>query len=1358
MSITKTVVAGAIAKILSAGMTAFTPFFADAAWSVDDSGNYVKWDLSVTDGYYNDAANWAGGVVPANGQLGKYAYIDKDTTNPQDLTIRIPQGGFSENSGTYFRSLNTAGKSRTITFDVRGTSWEKTGAEYGNASAGFTYGIGTSNPIFQFTGIKTDGTKPVFRMTDVLLRFCSDSKKEDVYLDQGVFDCLNEGEAGFNKIYMGYKQEMDFHVSSNATFIGSTIYLCAPNNFPCDSRIIFEGGSGHKIEQIDLMPSYVGGATGNGAWLIIKGDTNARFKTINAGHKNTQSIYGNVILSNDVNISSYEIYLGSAATNTGTLKMSDNARYSVDKYFRLGNAPMATGIVEMVSRSYLSTDAVRMGSQVSSRGMMTIADNAQISCESLNFGNANYLNGSGFINLSGDAVMTVNGEIANVAKSGSTEESGISIANNAELSVKSIDGNGMTSFVANGGTVTIPSDAAGATLGSFTSATIDSNGLTLNAQADVAVDAAFTGAGALTIAGSGEVSLTKSCLNDKIILSPLAKAKFTADAISMGGVVLGDHSILSVEANVTLAALDAAGSDARIKIADGASLTITDTAAITNVVSFIIDENTTIGDHAVITAGADATLDASKFAVLNLTSGKKFTPSLSGDGKTLSVNVQSVEGATDYTWTGASGNDWNNAANWSPSTGVPSLNDNVIIAAGEQSASIALAEIAVVNSITVQSGDVSLTGAQQLVILGENAITVSGGSLTIANPLALKPAVTVSVQEGAALNLEGEIICYEGKVAFNKVGFGALKVAGDNAILDVDWIIPGGINTFVGGSSLGRDTDSVNGLVLSNNTFRYEGEAAIIRRPINFRKKNTECPAMFDVEGDLTFADFTVEGAPSGYVKTGIGTLKFELADDEQTLVNCGVGASAAKTNMDNELAPAENGMITSWAGLATLTVFEGKLQIIGRGKDSAEVSAPKTCIVGGNYVARATPELVFEDINIRFASGAYPFNIAHKIAEESLPPKLTLIDAYVNVVNDINLNSCTNWNDDVASMLVMTNSTVTKFTMNAAKETGLKKVVLAENSILTAPASNFTRIRNADISIDSGSRIIYPQSSDPSNRFVMDTTKVSLFIGEDAELEVGRFVGDGSSGPGQFEFNGGTLRLDDPNQWSGVDLANRVKLMLGAKGINIKTVENVTHTFAIPFFGEGTVTKTGAGTCAFTTLLQAKHSATGSDATTIPAFHNVGGLVVAEGTAILQAAAIAPTNENFAVTVRSGAALNLNGDTFNLASLNGGGVVSNGTLSTTLFVGAEGYAAPTFDNVTFGAMTVDMGLSEEDNSLRLGDAFVIARFIGAVTPNLTNWKGVRTGKTRKLSFAMNEDNEIVAAVEGASGMVIIIR
>ncbi len=63
-----------MSRLTVAGLAAVMAMAMACADTVDPS-HEVAWLSSVTDGVYNDPANWTGGVVPADGADGHYGVI-----------------------------------------------------------------------------------------------------------------------------------------------------------------------------------------------------------------------------------------------------------------------------------------------------------------------------------------------------------------------------------------------------------------------------------------------------------------------------------------------------------------------------------------------------------------------------------------------------------------------------------------------------------------------------------------------------------------------------------------------------------------------------------------------------------------------------------------------------------------------------------------------------------------------------------------------------------------------------------------------------------------------------------------------------------------------------------------------------------------------------------------------------------------------------------------------------------------------------------------------------------------------------------------------------------------------------------
>ena len=97
--------------------------------------------------------------------------------------------------------------------------------------------------------------------------------------------------------------------------------------------------------------------------------------------------------------------------------------------------------------------------------------------------------------------------------------------------------------------------------------------------------------------------------------------------------------------------------------------------------------------------------------------------------------------ATTYFWIGPSGGDWNNAANWNPSTGFPNSPDDIAIVNGGTSA----LEIAIPNNVRPVLRQLRVSGSGLISIVGPTT------ALSLA-PLAGQPAIDYTGTGGLVIN------------------------------------------------------------------------------------------------------------------------------------------------------------------------------------------------------------------------------------------------------------------------------------------------------------------------------------------------------------------------------------------------------------------------------------------------------------------------------------------------------------------------------------------------------------------------------------------------------------------------------
>lgn len=174
--------------------------FAVFAAPMDDD-KYVDWLSGVTEGYYNDSANWTDGILPENGKDGFYGRIDIRT---HDVTVKVPKEGLVENSGMFILGESPS-RDCKFTIDTRGTFWEKKGVVAVNNwwGVGFANNLNSGSHVFNFEDFSsTANNSTVFRFENALFEWNTKLNTQNKK-NSSEFH-LREGKLKFNKaFYLG---------------------------------------------------------------------------------------------------------------------------------------------------------------------------------------------------------------------------------------------------------------------------------------------------------------------------------------------------------------------------------------------------------------------------------------------------------------------------------------------------------------------------------------------------------------------------------------------------------------------------------------------------------------------------------------------------------------------------------------------------------------------------------------------------------------------------------------------------------------------------------------------------------------------------------------------------------------------------------------------------------------------------------------------------------------------------------------------------------------------------------------------------------------------------------------------------
>ncbi len=1407
-------------------------------WAASIADNsYTKW-FGGPVGRYDEPTNWEGGVAPHDG-MTLLGWLNATA----DVTLKFPEGGLSENGSLLFGASQNVAE-RTITFDTLGTWWEKGVTDKYNYAFAFHQATANATAIATQVAVGHNvKTTPLFILSNAVLRAVSakstlpsaaaDHSFLTLNLDRGLWDFVNSrgvklGDdsvyfAGDNVLTLGGHNVAQLYLSPESTFNAKTVNVGSNSDArsPDAMYALVALGGTHQITRVLRLGMHgINAGKTNHACLEALGEAKvfAGNQLFIAGHDNC---IGHVIVSNKAEVTANNVYAGGFENSNygkysyGEINLSDDAVFTANGAVRMGFYNCATGVVHLADSSrfvltstseplYMGWGANGNDAHPDTVAVVSLDGESRVDIrKGVNMGvgvraqTEIRVGGEKALFSCGDVVMmpvhaTANAKIVLTGKGRfetpsiqgkadlTTGSGTIALADNAVLSAARILGEGALALTADGGTVEFPSTAAENTISNLKSAEIRAGGLTIDAKKEVALNTVFSGAGTLTLTGVGAFTAQGVSTHAETRLADNVHLTLTDGAKLGNKLTLGAGATLTVPAGVTaeIKALSVPGGVAFVRLGVGAKVSVTDALDLAGALTLVMDDATAIGtsyDVLSVPAGAET----STITVLNATTGRTYTPTWTDNS--LSVSVTESLGTT-CTWQGTDGN-WNDPANWS-SRKVPTINDDVILIS---EGTIALSGTTAARTLKLATTDQLTLSGEGTLFLGD-ALTVNSGAVTLAVPLSLPAECAATLLAGSTTTVSRALMNVAGKTRFEKTGSGALVVSGDNSLLDVDWILEGGLTTFKGPAAFGKDTTSVEGLSLKDNTVRYEGEPASILRPVRTLGQYAVC---FDTAGDLTFRDAalsSVDGRNRWLVKTGGGTLTFSFAEGTHELTKSVENTTRPNPNAYSEnpqyiwynkatsvFAPNEHGEIVNRNGLNPLTIVEGKFAVTGAGKSKTTVNAWHAMWIGSSgCFAAVSPELYAADVHLNAHDAdlnnnserrGYRCGIGQSYVEGSALPKVTLVNARWDtreIRTEVFEGADTVYRE-VAFSLV--NSHL--YTSSLHTSTNIVQVISSDASSQFEVKQGY-RLRAGSVDAKGSTYLM-----------AIGNGTVGLVLGENldvrftdnARVVCDLFWGNRASVPRVTPFHawfdGATLQLSKGGYdfaFSLIENPAQNDVTIGPSGLTLQIPSANEHCVAFPFRGEGRLTKSGAGVAVFTKALdwaagfseiQPYHLSTNKDRvytneTEVAVLENAGGLLIQEGAAVIRGGAAV---ETYPVEIAVGASLSLNGDAVALGAVTGGGTVSDGTLSATLLsVGKDG-VVPTFANVAFGEMLVDCG----GDAGPLGTTYKVAHVDG-MNALSGSWKAANVEEGRKLSFTLDAHGDVLAKVESTGGMVIIIR
>lgn len=1359
------------------GLLALGTVLAARAADPLDADRRVAWLAAVTDGVYSDAANWTGRELPANGADGKYGVI---SFQQNDVTVRAPAEGLVENSGTIF--LGTGAGRHTLTLDTRGTFWRKTGVKSVNDwwCSPFAANVGGQH-VFNFEGCAKNvaNTDPVWEFADALFTWTSEAATRQT------FDLLS-GTFTFSKnLYLGsVGGTVDFFIHPGARLeSGAWAAFQQRGNARTTTTVL---GGRHTLAELMLKDE---NADGGSTWFVLTNDAAVAVRgSLKLGARSDRNQNGlshgllDLFGTSRMAVTN-AAYLGAGSEifpnlrNQGTITLHDAATFYAHNDTFVGRTQCATGIVMVAGgAAYLTRSTASSGGCVSlgvgsnavgrlvvqddgrfacggvlalgsgpyATGVMTVKDRGRVTC-GLKTGNWLTLatgaeSAFGRLEMADDAVLTLGdgacvemtyGSVAaqaEIALAGRARLEGgqwsyvtnkcptagaasISLADEAVLSMRAVFGaipgteEAGLGLAADGGTLV----AAGAgplpvPYLSGCLATLGARGLTFDTgRHDVVIDQAFTavdGASEATFTKTGPGTLTVRRNSDHPRTHVAAgRLAFAADAMRFGRHLSLARGVCLVLPEKGCLTADEIAFDGELCLMAPATSALGTPRAILKLTTPLTDQQLA---HLVVVNGED---------------GKAYAFTGAEDG-TVSLTVTEAT-ADARTWTGAAGTSWHEEENWDPAA-VPTGGDDVTVAA---SATLAVADLAAVRSLAVGAG-------ASVAVTGKGPIRVGAG---------------VDVPEGASLDWAVPLLGVGG--TFEKRGAGQLTVSGDQgATMQNDWRLVGGRTVFTSGAALGADTTSAAALTLSNNTFRYTGEAAAVRRPVTLLG---ELPCMFDIVGDLTFRDFRmafVQG-DAGLVKTGAGTLTLQVPSGTTTLSV--LTASPRKGNVDvtGVFAPSAAGEVANWDGAGQFSVLDGCVEIVGAGKAASTVKQEHQGSIGGSGWPSATaPELRLRDVTfVQGGGGGFHLLMDQQTAAGSRGARLVLDNADMTCNGlDIGYNKINGNAETVCPELTITNGTLDiSWQLRVPVNSGMAPVVrvgagglIRRKSTTAAGGVWFSHTLDARFEDGGTLEVTLPQCV-----YFGGSARGEVVFARGGGLTTSRFLALNGQTEAALVFDGGFAAFtQDGGISAGTPAATCLRADAG--GGELRVGAGVSHALALPLDGTGTFTKTGAGTLVLTNDLAITASydknwvqifSFAETGATTPKLVNEGGLVVAEGTVRCVAGTV-PERTRVAGT----------------------GTLSGVFTSLTLAVEPGATEALTFANLTAQTVFVDFGVAADAAPLPVGTRTAVAHLDDAARFGAVAWKGGSVGAGRLVTFTCEEQTVVATVTSG--GTMLILR
>ena len=957
-------------------------------------------------------------------------------------------------------------------------------------------------------------------------------------------------------------------------------------------------------------------------------------------------------------------------------------------------------------------------------------------------------------------------------------------------------GKGKAILSAAGGTV-VPTAADETLIEKFDEATLGAGGLTIEVPAEVPVKVAqaFTdetaGEGVIVKAGEGTLTATANSAHGVTRIEG-GTVTFGAGVTEFGKNLVLAGGTYTVDGTFPFESLQLgdAGSVGTLVLATPGKLPITDAAkfVVSNgVIRFTASP--ALGDYAFIelTGDVDKTM-FDRLAILDPDGNNRygFTFDAEGGKTTVTLKVVDVSSITDVTWTGSESGAWATDANWIGDSKATALN-NAVFPAEATTKQVAVDRNEAADKLKFTGGEYAVSGEGQLTAYG--MLVTNGATATVSAPVVPKGSFSLDVAEDAALDFASPFAGLSAGELVKK-GLGPLALTGSRTLNTLDWNLRGGRTTVTNDVAIGG---SAAGVIVGACTLGFP-EGGTYVHDVALDAGSTDQFSVMDVAQDTVISG-ALDSVSGAFIKRGTGTLEVDypagsyVASVGQGAFDRNIAPNVAKwsvplvfpENGESPVISTDGG--ANNVGLGGFNVAEGLVRL--KGDSTTTLAQTNWTVVGVNYPEQAAEAeleisgLTFDNSTASARANFRRFVIGQR-TDKDVPfrhPTLRVIDGATLKAQGIWVG--TSYDADTYPTLAVTNATVTvdsQLYVNLGDGNNQKchpviRVGPGGAIGFTASAQQDWRYTLCvgmftDCDVDGGSITI--PSGLPGGVLIGYTACGCLAFRNGGTFEFPMLqTRDNKNSEKKmtdlvFAFDNGVMKLNKTGE-SIISAPSTRYVQIEDGGLTVEVGDGLMHTMRLPFRGTGALTKTGAGTFVLGVGKENLYSAYPSSGTptntvdsglTTAAY--AGKTTVAEGTLVFEEGELVATKE---VEVAAGATLELsNAETaYGFETLSGAGTIRNGAIGNCA-IACDGTSAPTFDNVTLGAVTVDFGHDETDPiDLATLAGLKVAQLDNGSTA--TKWRIAGTGhKNVRGTFVIQPDGSVVLAEACLTGLLLIVR